>query len=160
TREMTTDARLASRSGENPTELGHTRVSIEHLYHAGLWAAIRAGWRHGYNAEADHFIISGSSDGEIARSIDQAREAIPAAAGYTKFTTDTSRLFHLEVDQRHPQAWSESETEREFERLLNGQERSWVLSEFGKPFEIAGRTYSFHDSEIRRLAVKFSQSLK
>lgn len=160
TREMTTDARLSSRSGDNPTEAGHTRVSIEHLYHAGLWAAIRAGWRHGYNAEADHFIISGASEDEIARSIEQTRDAIRAAAGYTKFTTDTSRLFRLEADPRHPQAWNEAEMQREFERLLALEERSWVLAEFGKPFVIAGRTYSFDGSEIRRLAVKFSQSLK
>ncbi|MBI3698613.1 MAG: hypothetical protein HY238_27700, partial [Acidobacteria bacterium] len=160
TREMTTDARLASRSGDNPTEIGHTRVSIEHLYHAGLWAAIRAGWRAGYNAEADHFIISGASESEIAHSIGQTREAIHAAAGYTKFTTDTSRLFRLEADPRHPRAWSEAEAEAEFDRLLQPEERSWVLSEFGRPFSIAGRTYAFSPPEIRRLAVKFSQSLK
>ncbi len=160
TREMTTDARLASRGGDNPTEIGHTRVSIEHLYHAGLWAAIRAGWRAGYNAEADHFIISGASEAEIARSIDQTREAIRAAAGYTKFTTDTSRLFRLEADRRHPRAWSDAEVEAEFGRLLTAQERSWVLNEFGRPFSIAGRAYAFSPPEIRRLAVKFSQSLK
>ncbi|HYM12040.1 MAG TPA: tagaturonate epimerase family protein [Bryobacterales bacterium] len=160
TREMTTDERLASRSGENPTEIGHTRVSIEHLYHAGLWAAIRAGWRAGYNAEADHFIISGASDAEIARSIDQTKAAIRAATGYTKFTTDTSRLFRLEADTRHPRAWNDAEVEREFERILSPEERSWVLSEFSRPFPIAGRTYSFSPAEICRLAVKFSQSLK
>jgi len=60
TREMTTDEAIAAREGENPTAAGHTRVSIRHLYHAGLWAAIRAGWREGYNAEADHFIVSGA----------------------------------------------------------------------------------------------------
>ncbi len=160
TREMTTEARLAGRGGENPTEIGHTRVSIEHLYHAGLWAAIRAGWRAGYNAEADHFILSGASEEEIARSIDLTRESIRAAAGYTKFTTDTSRLFRLEADSRHPHAWSDAEVECEFERILRPGERSWVLHEFSRPFSIAGRDYSFRPPEIRRLAVKFSQSLK
>ncbi len=160
TREMTTDDRLAARSGENPTEIGHTRVSIEHLYHAGLWAAIRAGWRAGYNAEADHFIISGATEAEIARSIDQTKQAIHAAAGYTKFTTDTSRLFRLEADPRHPQAWGEAQVEQEFERLLSPEERSWVMGEFGRSFSINGRSYSFDPSEIRRLAVKFSQSLQ
>src|SRR5437867_6026671 len=42
TREMTTDDAIAARDGENPTAAGHTRVSIRHLYHAGLWAAIRS----------------------------------------------------------------------------------------------------------------------
>jgi hypothetical protein len=160
TREMTTEARLAARSGDDPTEIGHTRVSIEHLYHAGLWAAIRAGWRAGYTAEADHCIISGSNEAEIARSIEQTREAIRAAAGYTKFTTDTSRLFRLEADERHPQAWSDAAVESEFERILPKEERAWALNEFARPFSIAGRTYAFSAAEIRRLAVKFSRSLK
>ncbi|HZS52007.1 MAG TPA: tagaturonate epimerase family protein [Bryobacterales bacterium] len=160
TREMTTAARLAGRTGENPTEVGHTRVSIEHLYHAGLWAAIRAGWRHGYNAEADHFIISGASGAEIAHSIEQTKAAIRAAAGYTKFTTDTSRLFRLEADPRHPHAWSDAQVEQEFERILNREQQRWVLSEFGRSFSIEGRVYSFTPAEIRRLAVKFSQSLQ
>lgn len=160
TREMTTDTRLAGRSGENPTEIGHTRVSIEHLYHAGLWAAIRAGWREGYTAEADHFIISGKDEGEIARSIEQTKEAIRAARGYTKFTTDTSRLFRLEADERHPRAWSETEVAEQFEKVLTPQERKWVLADFGTGVEIAGRKYEFGEAEIRRLAVKFAESLK
>ncbi len=160
TREMTTDARLAARGGEDPTEPGHTRVSIEHLYHAGLWAAIRAGWRAGYNAEADHFIISGADDRESAASIEQTREAIRAAAGYTKFTTDTSRLFQLEADPRHPRAWSDSQVESEFRRLLAADERAWVLNEFSRLWAIGDRTYRFDPAEIRRLAVKFCQSLK
>ncbi len=160
TREMTTERRLASRSGEDPTEIGHTRVSIEHLYHAGVWAAIRAGWRHGYTAEADHFIISGAGEDEIARSIEQTQEAIRAAAGYTKFTTDTSRLFQLRADLRHPQAWSEAEVESQFERMPSPEEGAWVLGEFSRPFEVAGRRYRFTPSEIRRLAIKFGQSLR
>ncbi len=159
TREMTTEARLATRSGENPTEIGHTRVSIEHLYHAGLWAAIRAGWREGYTAEADHFIVSGASEADIARSIEQTQEAIRAARGYTKFTTDTSRLFRLEADTRHPHPWTEAEVESRFERVLSPADRRWVLAEFARPVEIGGRRYEFSPAEVRRLAVKFAESL-
>jgi hypothetical protein len=160
TREMTTDRRLESRSGENPTEIGHTRVSIERLYHTGLWAAIRAGWREGYTAEADHFIISGATDREIAESIEQTQEAIRAARDYTKFTTDTSRLFCLEADPRHPRAWTGAEVEAQFNRLLTPEEQRWTLAEFGRPVEIAGRRYALGAADIRRLAVKFAQSLK
>jgi len=160
TREMTTAARLARRSGENPTEMGHTGVAIEHLYHAGLWAAIRAGWRAGYTAEADHFIISGASEREIAASIELTREAIRAAAGFTKFTTDTSRLFVLEADGRHPRAWSDPQVEREFGRLLSPEDQRWAWEEFSRPFSIGEKTYRFAREEIRRLAVKFSQSLR
>jgi hypothetical protein len=150
TREMTTEARLAGRTGENPTEPGHTRVSIEHLYDAGVLAAMRAGWRHGYTAEADHFIVTGATRDDIARSIEQTKEAIRAARGYTKVTTDSSRLFRLQADTRHPHPWSETEVEDQFRELLTPEEQKWVLAEYPR----------FAPSEIRRLAVKFAESLK
>ena len=132
TREMTTDEVIAARDGENPTAAGHTRVSIRHLYHAGLWAAIRSGWREGYNAEADHFIVTGSNASEIARSVEASKEAIRHAAGYTKFTTDTSRLFILEADRRHPGAWSDGQVAEKFEAIFPAEERAWILGEFVK----------------------------
>lgn len=160
TREMTTDEALARRDGENPTAAGHTRVSIRHLYHAGLWAAVRAGWREGYNAEADHFIVSGNNPQEISRSVEAVKEAIRHAVGYTKFTTDTSRLFELEADPRHPQAWSDAATAERFQQLFSEQERRWAVAEFSRPFRIDGAPYDFTREEIIRLAVKFGESLK
>lgn len=149
TREMTTDEAMAARDGENPTAAGHTRVSIRHLYHAGLWAAIRSGFRHGYNAEADHFIVSGQSEREIDQSVEAVKEAIRQAAGYTKFTTDTSRMFELRADPRHPQAWPDSEIETRFATLLIPDEQRWVLSDF-----------KMDAPQVKRLAVKFVRSLK
>lgn len=160
TREMTTDEALARRDGENPTAAGHTRVSIRHLYHAGLWAAVRAGWREGYNAEADHFIVSGNNPQEISRSVEAVKEAIRHAVGYTKFTTDTSRLFELEADPRHPQAWSDAATAERFQQLFSEEERRWAVAEFSRPFRIDGAPYDFTREEIIRLAVKFGESLK
>ena len=160
TREMTTDDAIAARSGEDPVAVGHTRVSIGHLYHAGLWAAIRAGWRAGYTAEADHFIVSGSTEAEIARSVERVKEAIRQAAGYTKFTTDTSRLFELESDLRHPQAWSHAAVEDRFGRIFSPEEARWLLKEFSQPFHIDSTSYVFSREEILRLAVKFGRSLK
>jgi hypothetical protein len=160
TREMTTDDAIAARDGENPAAAGHTRVSIRHLYHAGLWAAIRSGWREGYNAEADHFIVSGNTPEEIARSVESAKEAIHHAAGYTKFTTDTSRLFILEADTRHPQAWDDATVEDKFHELFSADERTWILDEFSKRFVTGEFHYHLTDHEVRRLAVKFGQSLK
>jgi len=159
-REMTTDEALITRDGEDPTAAGHTRVSIRHLYHAGLWAAIRAGWREGYNAEADHFIISGKNPREIRGSVEAVKEAIRQAAGYTKFTTDTSRLFELEADLRHPQAWSDSVVAERFQQLFSDGEQRWILGEFSQPFRIDGASYDFAQEEIIRLAVKFGQSLR
>ncbi|MEK7404372.1 MAG: tagaturonate epimerase family protein [Acidobacteriota bacterium] len=160
TREMTTEAALAARDGETPTAPGHTRVSIRHLYHAGLWAAIRAGWRDGYSAEADHLIISGNTTAEIGRSVEAAKEAIRHAAGYTKFTTDTSRLFDLRADGRHPEAWSDSAVSEVFGSLFPGPEGRWVLAEFARTFAVGERTYKLERPEIMRLAVKFGPSLK
>src|SRR5436190_19885787 len=80
TREMTTDEAIAARDGENPTAAGHTRVSIRHLYHAGLGAAIRSGFRDGYNAEADHFIVSGNPPDELAGPAEAAKVGIHHAA--------------------------------------------------------------------------------
>jgi tagaturonate epimerase len=160
TREMTTDEAIAARDGENPTAAGHTRVSIRHLYHAGLWAAIRSGWRHGYNAEADHFIVTGRNAEEIARSVESAKEAIHHAAGYTKFTTDTSRLFILEADTRHPAAWKEGAVEEKFASIFRAEDRGWILGEFAKRVEVEGTAYDFTRGEVLRLAVKFGESLK
>ena len=160
TREMTTDDEIARRDGSNPVAAGHTRVSIRHLYHAGLWAAIRSGYRSGYNAEADHFIVSGANDEEIAKSVDWVKEAIRQAAGYTKFTTDTSRVFDLRADVRHPAPWSAIEIDRLFDQRLNAKERAWVMVEFSQTFDCGGTGYSFQPEEIKRLSVKFAPSLK
>ena len=160
TREMTTDAAIAARDGNDPLAAGHTRVSIRHLYHAGVWAAIRSGYRAGYTAEADHVIVSGATDSELGQSLERAKEAIHHAAGYTKFTTDTSHLFDLRADSRHPQAWTEAEVGDRFERIFPEEERKWILGEFPKPIAIDSRRYTFSEDEIRRFAVKFGPSLK
>jgi len=160
TREMTTDDEIARRNGLNPTAPGHTRVSIRHLYHAGLWAAIRSGFRYGYTAEADHFIVSGANDAEIAKSVEWVKEAIRHAAGYTKFTTDTSRVFDLSADVRHPQPLSETQIEELFHQRLTPDERAWVHAAFSKPFDCGAASYRFDAAEIKRLAVKFVPSLK
>jgi len=160
TREMATDEAIAARDGENPTATGHTRVSIGHLYHAGLWAAVRSGWREGYTAEADHFIVSGNTPEEIQRSVAVVKEAIRHAAGYTKFTTDTSRMFELQADPRHPQAWGDETVTARFHQLFSGDERHWILSEFSQPFTTARARYQLTRQEIIRLAVKFGPSLK
>ena len=150
TREMALASVIAQRDGEDPTAPGHTRVSIEHLYHAGLWAAVRAGWRDGYNAEADHFIVTGNTDDEIRSSVDAAKQAIQAAAGYTKFTTDTSRLFEIRADVRHPQPWGDSEVDERFSQVFSAEEQKWLASQFPQ----------FDRATLRRLAVKFGRSLK
>lgn len=160
TRETTTDDAIAARDGETPTAAGHTRVSIRGLYHAGLWAAIRAGWREGYNAEADHFIVSGDTPDQIAQSVESVKEAIRHAAGFTKFTTDTSRLFLLEADPRHPAPWSDAAVEEKYGQLFDAEERGWIENEFARTLAVGEAEYTLDAVQVRRLAVKFGPSLK
>ena len=160
TREMTTEDALDRRDGSNPTAIGHTRVSIRHLYHCGLWAAIRAGFRDGYSAEADHFIVSGNNDREIAESLERVHEAIRHAAGYTKFTTDTSRLFDLRADERHPRAMSTQEMDERFNQILPADEQAWLFTTFDRVFTTAHHEYRLSPAELKRLAVKFVPSLR
>ena len=160
TREMTTGDAIAARDGETPTAAGHTRVSIRRLFDAGLWAAIRAGWREGYNAEVDHIIITGNNAGEIERSFEAGKLAIEHGEGFTKFTTDTSRTFEVQADLRHPRPWSDAEIEERFEQLLTPGDRAWVLDEFSREFDTGCASYRFSAPEIKRLAVKFGRSLK
>ncbi len=160
TREMTTGNVIAARDGEDPAAIGHTRVSIKHLFHTGLWAAVRAGYRAGYNAEADHFIISGHGEAEIDDALKRSDTAIADAAGYTKFTTDTSRMFDLRADRRHPHPYSDTEIEEHFQRLFPASSREWILQQFEGPFVVEDRTYSFSPAEIRRHAVKFGPSIQ
>jgi hypothetical protein len=160
TRETTTDDAIASRDGETPTAAGHTRVSIRGLYHAGLWAAIRAGWREGYNAEADHFIVSGDTPDQLARSVESVKEAIRQAAAFTKFTTDTSRLFLLEADPRHPAPWSDAVVEEKYGQLFEAEERGWIEDEFTRTLAVGEAEYTLDAAQVRRLAVKFGPSLK
>lgn len=160
TREMTTGDVIAARDGEEPTAIGHTRVSIKHLFHAGLWAAVRAGFRAGYNAEADHFIISGHSEAEIEAALARSETAIADAAGYTKFTTDTSRMFDLRADTRHPEPYTDLEVEQRFQKLFSSADQQWIHEQFEAPFVVEDRSYSFSAGEIRRHAVKFGPSIQ
>src|SRR4029077_13976277 len=73
---------------------------------------------------------------------------------------DTSRLFILEADTRHPAAWSDSVVEEKFNELFRPEERGWIAGEFSRSFSTGEQTYQLSAVEIRRLAVKFGQSLK
>jgi hypothetical protein len=154
-----TEEQIAARDGEDPLAQGWTRVSFAQLYHYGLWAAIRAGWREGYSAEAG-ILVAGATPDEIARSVEQAQEAIREAARYTRFSIDTSSLFHLEADPRRPGAWSDAEVNQRFEQWFTAEERAWMLDEFSRQFATPDKTYRLDAPQIARLAVTFGRGLK
>lgn len=103
------------------------------LYHAGLLAAIRAGWREGYSAAVE-LTVTGDT-------LDATKEAIRRAAGFTRFSTDTSSLFGEMGND-------------------TAEECAWILNEFALPFDLGDAVYEFTVEEVSSLALRFGRSLK
>ncbi len=126
---------ILKRSGKNLAAIAaNPAVSSRDFHYAGLCAAIRAGWREGYSAGIQ-LVVTGDR-------IDAAREAIRNAAGFTRFSTDTSCLFRESGD----------------DGAL--EDRAWILDEFVRPFEIGDAVYEFTPPDALRLAAKFGPALK
>jgi hypothetical protein len=126
---------ILKRSGRNlAATAANPAGSSRDFYYAGLCAAIRAGWREGYSAGV-HVVVT--SDNPEA-----ARETIRNAAGFTRFSTDTSSLFR-EAGDGHEL-----------------EDRAWILDEFAGRFEIGDAVYEFTPPEALRLASKFGAALK
>lgn len=119
---------ILKRTGKNVAA-----IAGAHLYHAGLWAAIRAGWREGYTAGVELTVTGGT--------LATTKEAIRRAAGFSRFTTDTSSLFGAIGDD-------------------SAEQRAWILDEFALPFDVGDATYEFAVEEVSRLAFRFGRSLQ
>jgi hypothetical protein len=119
-----------------------TPANVARFYEETLWAAVRAGWREGYNLGAG-FLIEGNSDQELAVSVEAARQTVVSAAGYTRFSLDTSPLVTAipEADGLGVQ----------FQESLGAEDSAWCLDEFAE--------YELAPVEIMQLAVKFHRSL-
>ena len=129
--------------------MGHTGgYGPRELLRSGLFAFASLG---GYTrcplpigADADHAIVTGRSEGELAESLELNKIAIAESRDYTKFTVDTSRLFGFPV-------------------TLSAEERKRLLKAFhGRTFAIPnildgrpGFRYAFDDEEIMRLGHKY-----
>ena len=123
---------ILKRSGQNlAATSANPAVPGRDFYYAGLCAAIRAGWREGYCAGI-HVVVGAGH----ARPL---QETIRNAAGFTRFSTDTSRLFESGSDV---------------------EDRSWMLDEFVRPFEIGDAVYEFTPADALRLASKFGPALR
>jgi hypothetical protein len=155
-----TGLNLASTPQVSPSAPGSEPVSIRHLYHTGLWAAIRAGWREGYTAEAGPIRVRGRTPAEVAGSVEAAKESIHQAAGFTRFSVHAADLFHPEADPRHPHAWSDAAVEEKFDSLFDAEERAWILDEFARALPVGDQTCEFDLPEVLRLAVKFGPGLR
>jgi hypothetical protein len=121
---------ILKRSGKNlAATAANPAASSRDFYYAGLCAAIRAGWREGYSAGI-HVVVGAG------------QETIRNAAGFTRFSTDTSCLFREAVDGAAL------------------EDRAWILDEFVRPFEIGDAVYEFTPPDVLRLASKFGAALK
>ena len=126
---------ILKRSGKNlAATVADPAGSSRDFYYAGLCAAIRAGWREGYSAGI-RLVVAGDN-------LEAARETIRNAAGFTRFSTDTSSLL------------------RETEDGAALEDRAWVLDQFARPFEIGDAVYEFTAADALRLASKFGAALK
>jgi hypothetical protein len=120
---------------------GRNIAAVEALpqhYHAGLWAAIRAGWRDGYSA------------GITLRAGETSREAVREAARFTRFRFDAADLV---VD-------AGDEVEQQFEAAFTAGERDWIATGFVRCFDVGGVAYEFTAAEAARMAVRFAPALK
>ena len=126
---------ILKRSGKNlAATAANPAASSRDFYYAGLCAAIRAGWREGYSAGVQ-LVVTGDN-------VEAARETIRNAAGFTRFSTDTSSLF------------------RETGDGAALEDRDWILDEFVRQFEIGDAVYEFTREDALRLASKFGPALK
>jgi hypothetical protein len=100
-------------------------------------------------ADADHAIVTGENEQELAESLALNKLAIAESRDYTKFTVDTSRLFGFPVEL------SEGE--------LTKLHAAFSGRKFEAPNILPGRpgfSYSFDEEEIARLGRKYWRALQ
>ena len=130
----------------NPLAAGFTRVPLQELYQAGLWGAIRAGWRDGYSAEAGPFAIPGGAS--TAPAVIALKKLLANAGGFTKFSIDTSAIQGVPHNTRvveldgFPEDEADQRT-REFGRGLEIAEEIFDTIRQAKAASGTGRTFDF-----------------
>jgi len=118
---------VASVTLTNPTAANSGR-----FYDTVLWAAMRAGWREGYNLG-----VSVAIDG-TERAMESARSLIREAQGYSRFIVDVSSVSEADVSE---------------------QDGAWCLQEFSRTFATGAAEHEMNSDEIIRLARKFHAAL-
>ncbi|MCC6365312.1 MAG: hypothetical protein IT165_17495 [Bryobacterales bacterium] len=129
---------------------GRNIASVAGPYETCLWAAIRAGWREGYIAEAPALFVAGSGEDEIAASLEAAKDDIRRAPGYTRFIAALPLL----------ETGAGPDVEGRFHQILVNDEADWVLDEFSRTFPTGEAHYEFSRIDLMRLAVNFVRGLK
>ena len=130
-------------------EMGHTGgYGPRELLRAGLFAfASQGGYaRHGLpiGADADHAIVTGHDEESLAHSLELNKLAMAESRDYTKFTVDTSHLFHFPT--AIPQA-----ALRRLNQVFLGRHFTIPNIVPGRP----GPHFEFDREEVAALAAKY-----
>jgi hypothetical protein len=98
---------IQKRTGRNVAAIGWAGDGpAAAVYYAGLWAAIRSGWRDGYSA--------------VARIT--SKEDVGEAVLFSTFVFDPAALIR------------ETDGQQSFEATFSAEERSWIFEEFHRTF--------------------------
>ena len=129
---------ILKRTGRNVAAL----EMAPQTYDAGLWAAVRAGWRDGYSAAV------------TLRAEETDRETVRQAARFTKFRIDAAGAL---VD---PSGWTDGEVQERFSTGFTAAERDWLAQEFAGALDVGGAAYQWTAAEMVRMAVRLGPALK
>jgi hypothetical protein len=105
------------------------------FYYAGLWSAIRSGWREGYGMGIS-LRVAGPNH------VDAVRERIRAAARFTRFAVDLAALAAAEDNAAPP------------------SESAWPADAFARPFDTGETVFEFSPADLARLAARFGPALR
>jgi hypothetical protein len=125
--------KILKRTGKNLASI----EMVPRRYDAGLWAAVRAGWRDGYSA------------GVTLRAGEDGRETIREAARFTRFRIDVADL-----------VTDATSVEEQFDAGFTAEERGWIFDEFVRPIDVGGVAHELTAAEATRMAVRLGPALK
>lgn len=86
----TTRVNLACPAQLSAADFERFGTTPERLFETTLWAAIRAGWRDNYSAEAGPFVMTPAEG--LERALEASKHVIAKCAGFTRFSIDVSAL--------------------------------------------------------------------
>ncbi len=117
--------------------------ALDNYYAAGVWAAIRSGWRDGYTMEVCFKLMDDSPE-----QLASIKTGIRKASAFTKFSLDVTALLAIADHTR-------------FETLFDEVERSWILEEFAREFPlVTGTAIRFTHEETKQLAVRHAAAMR
>ena len=126
---------VQKRTGRNfAATFAPAEAPVREVYCAGLWAAIRAGWRDGYSAGIEIPVAPAN--------LETAKALIRKSAFFSAFSIDVCRLIQPDGGA----------VEQQFDAAFSAEERGRVFDEFGDLGE-------FSPEDVVGLSVRFGKAL-